>query len=72
MCPVCFASTAMVVAGTGSAGGILAVCISKFKKFFRTSRLGPIHTTVLGRFSTAIQPYIDIEDTTTDWKKAAQ
>src|SRR5215469_5128863 len=34
MCPVCIASTAMIVAG-GSTGGILAVCIGKFRKFFR-------------------------------------
>ena len=27
MCPVCIASTAVIVAGAGSAGGILAVCI---------------------------------------------
>lgn len=40
MCPVCIASTAAVVAGAGSTGGILAVCIGKFRKFFRVSRLG--------------------------------
>ena len=33
MCPICIASTAAVVAGAGSTGGILAVCIGKFKKF---------------------------------------
>jgi hypothetical protein len=32
MCPVCIASTAAVVAGAGSTGGILAVCIGKFRK----------------------------------------
>jgi hypothetical protein len=40
MCPVCIASTAVIVAGAGSTGGILAVCIGKFRKFFRTNRLG--------------------------------
>jgi hypothetical protein len=40
MCPVCIASTAVVVAGAGSTGGILAVCIGKFRKFFRAKRLG--------------------------------
>jgi hypothetical protein len=32
MCPACIASTAAVVAGAGSTGGILAVCIGKFRK----------------------------------------
>jgi hypothetical protein len=40
MCPVCIASTAVIVAGAGSTGGILAVCIGKFRKFFRANRLG--------------------------------
>jgi hypothetical protein len=40
MCPACIASTAVMVAGAGSAGGILAVCIAKFRKFFRPNRLG--------------------------------
>jgi hypothetical protein len=30
----------MVVAGAGSAGGILAVCIGKFKNFLRANGLG--------------------------------
>jgi len=34
MCPVCIASTAAMVAGAGSTGGVLAVCIGKFKKLF--------------------------------------
>jgi hypothetical protein len=37
MCPVCIASTAVMV-GAGSAGGILAVCMAKCRKFFRASR----------------------------------
>ena len=40
MCPVCIASTAVMVAGAGSTGGILAVCIGKFRKFLRSNRLG--------------------------------
>ncbi len=35
MCPVCIASTAVMVAGAGSTGGILAVCIGKFRKVFK-------------------------------------
>ena len=38
MCPVCIANTAVMVAGAGSAGGILAVCIRNFKKFFRGTK----------------------------------
>ncbi len=37
MCPVCIASTAVMVAGAGSTGGILAVCIGKFRKFARVN-----------------------------------
>jgi hypothetical protein len=40
MCPACIASTAVIVAGAGSTGGILAVCIGKFKKLFIASGLG--------------------------------
>jgi hypothetical protein len=40
MCPACIASTAVMVAGAGSTGGILAVCIGKFRKLFRANRLG--------------------------------
>ena len=40
MCPACIASTAAMVAAAGSTGGILAVCIGKFRKFFRASGLG--------------------------------
>jgi hypothetical protein len=40
MCPACIANTAvMVAAGAGSTGGILAVCIGKFRKFFRANHL---------------------------------
>jgi hypothetical protein len=40
MCPTCIVSTAAIVAGAGSTGGILAVCIGKFREFFRASGLG--------------------------------
>ncbi len=40
MCPACIASTAVMIAGAGSTGGILAVCIGKFRKVFRANRLG--------------------------------
>jgi hypothetical protein len=39
MCPACIASAAAIVAGAGSTGGILAVCVGKFRKFFRANRL---------------------------------
>ena len=45
MCPACIASTALVVAGAGTTGGILAVCIGKFGKFFRMNRLGLLQKT---------------------------
>jgi hypothetical protein len=38
MCPVCIASTAVMIAGAGSTGGVLAVCIVKFKSVFKSSR----------------------------------
>ena len=40
MCPACIASAAAMVAGAGSTGGILAVCIGKFRKLFRANRPG--------------------------------
>jgi hypothetical protein len=40
MCLACIASTAVMVAGAGSTGGILAVCIGKLRKVFRANRLG--------------------------------
>jgi hypothetical protein len=40
MCPACIANTAVMVAGAGSTGGILAVCIAKFRKVLRASGLG--------------------------------
>jgi hypothetical protein len=39
MCPACIESTVVMVAGVTSTGGILAVCIGKFTKFFRLGGL---------------------------------
>jgi hypothetical protein len=39
MCPVCVASAAVLAAGAGSTGGILAVYLGKLKEVFRTSGL---------------------------------
>jgi hypothetical protein len=38
MCPACIASTAVMVAGAGSAGGILAVCAGKLRKLFQKAK----------------------------------
>ena len=40
MCPVCIANAAAMVAGAGSTGGVLAVCIGKVKSSFTTNRPG--------------------------------
>ena len=45
MCPSCITTTAAIVAGASSTGGILAVCVAKFRRFFAASRLGLIHKT---------------------------
>jgi hypothetical protein len=37
MCPVCIANAAAIVAGAGSTGGVLAVCVGKIKSFFTTN-----------------------------------
>ena len=42
MCPVCIANTAVMVAGAGSTGGILAMSLGKLRKLFAVSRLGLI------------------------------
>ncbi len=39
MCPTCIASTAVMVGGAASTGGILGVCIGKFPRFLRASGL---------------------------------
>jgi hypothetical protein len=38
MCPACIATTAALVAGAGSTGGILALCIGKLREFFTKER----------------------------------
>jgi hypothetical protein len=45
MCPACIASAAVVAAGAGSTGGILALCIGKIRKVFRPSGRGLIQKT---------------------------
>ena len=45
MCPVCIANTVVMVAGAGSTGGVLAVCITRFKKLLRTNRIVLFHKT---------------------------
>jgi len=40
MCPACLATTAVMVAGAGSTGGILALCIGKLRTFFTANRFG--------------------------------
>jgi ketopantoate reductase len=40
MCPACIASAAIMVAGAGSTGGVLAMCIAKFRRVFKADRLG--------------------------------
>jgi DNA-binding HxlR family transcriptional regulator len=39
MCPACIESAAVMVAGAASTGGVLAVCIARFRRFFNVSRL---------------------------------
>jgi hypothetical protein len=38
MCPICIANAVAMVAGAGSTGGVLAVCIGEFKRFFTANR----------------------------------
>jgi hypothetical protein len=38
MCPACIANTALMVAGAGSGGGILALFIGKLRKVFGANR----------------------------------
>jgi hypothetical protein len=45
MCPSCITTTAAIVATAGSGGGILAVCLTKFRKFFAANLPGLIHKT---------------------------
>ena len=43
MCPVCIASTTAIVAGASLTGGILGVCIGKFRRFYQADRFGLLH-----------------------------
>jgi hypothetical protein len=45
MCPACIASAAAMAAGAGSTGGMLAMCIGKFKKFFKVNSFGLLQKT---------------------------
>jgi hypothetical protein len=45
MCPACIANTAVIVAGAGFTGGILAVYIGKVRNFFRARSFGLFHKT---------------------------
>jgi len=45
MCPACVASAAVMVAGVGSTGGILAVSIAKLRKLMRANHLGVFQKT---------------------------
>jgi hypothetical protein len=37
MCPACIESAAVMAAGAASTGGILAMCIARFRKFFKAN-----------------------------------
>jgi hypothetical protein len=39
MCPVCFASTALVLAGTSSGGGVAAFLVTWFRRKERTKEM---------------------------------
>jgi hypothetical protein len=57
MCPTCIDSATIILAGAGSTGGILALCIGKFRKFFRSSAFGLFQTskeTVNVQLSSAV------------------
>ncbi len=45
MCPACIANAAAMAAGVGSTGGILAVCIARFRRLFKTNSFGLFHKT---------------------------
>jgi hypothetical protein len=45
MCPACIASTAAIVAGAGSTGGIVAVCIARLRGLLKANRLNLVQTT---------------------------
>jgi hypothetical protein len=43
MCPACITTTAVIVAGAGSTGAILAASIGRFKQSFIAKRLSLFH-----------------------------
>lgn len=45
MCPVCIENAVVMIAGAGSAGGVLAICIAKFRSFLKASGLALIPKT---------------------------
>ncbi len=45
MCPACIENTALMVAAATSSGGVLAVCIGRFRKLFKASGLGQFQKT---------------------------
>jgi hypothetical protein len=44
MCPACIASTAVFVAGAGSTGGIVALCVAKLRKLLKANRVNLFQT----------------------------
>jgi hypothetical protein len=40
MCPACIETAAVMACGAASTGGILAMCVGKFRKLLRASGLG--------------------------------
>jgi hypothetical protein len=52
MCPACISSAAVVVAGAGSTGGILAVCFARFRQKLTASSLAMFGTKFRTNFST--------------------
>jgi hypothetical protein len=40
MCPACFEGAAVMAAGAGSVGGILAVCVGKLRRIFSPNGFG--------------------------------
>ena len=43
MCAACIASTAVMIAGAGSGGGLLVLFIRKFRRFCRANCSGLTH-----------------------------
>jgi hypothetical protein len=45
MCPICIASSALMVAGAGSVAGVLVACIAKFRRYFTAAGTLPLQRT---------------------------